>query len=197
MDERPDHGDVTGWFDDLYRTAGGDPRRVPWARLEPHPAVSWWLGWTSMRGRAVVVGSGLGDDAEALAAAGFDTTAFDVSASAIDWAKRRFPASVVDYRVDDLLDTPEVEPADAVIEVRTIQSLPLTSRGDAIAAVVDLVAPGGELLVAALWRPDEVSDPPGPPWAVCDAELGAIALERVVWRRVGAERWAVYRRPEA
>lgn len=56
------------------------------------PSLVHWLVKNLGEGlSAVVVGCGLGDDAEALAAAGFAVTAFDVSGSAIAWAKERFP----------------------------------------------------------------------------------------------------------
>ena len=53
-----------------------------------------------------MVACGLGDDAEALAAAGWRVTAFDISPAAIAWCRERFPASPVDYQVQDLSAVP-------------------------------------------------------------------------------------------
>ena len=55
---------------------------------------------------ALVVGCGLGDDAEFIAGLGFSVVAFDISASAIAAAQQRFPQSTVRYRVADLMAAP-------------------------------------------------------------------------------------------
>jgi SAM-dependent methyltransferase len=62
-------------------------------------------GWVQARnltgagGRAIVVGCGLGADAEYLASLGFDTVGFDISQTAIRLARERFPGSAVRYMV--------------------------------------------------------------------------------------------------
>ena len=86
-------GDATGWFDCLYLQAGGDWICVPWADCRPEPLLVAWptFGASPMRKRCLVVGCGLGDDAEALASGGFAVTAFDISPTAIAAARRRFP----------------------------------------------------------------------------------------------------------
>ena len=163
------------WFDPLYEAADGDASAIPWAYLEPCPWVIDLVDEAPNDGRTIVVGCGLGDDAEALADAGHDTIAFDVSPAAVDWCRRRFPDSAVDYRVADLFDLPDdlVASGDLVVEVRTIQSLPPSVRSEAIEAVAALVAPGGLLLVVALARPDG-SVPTGPPWPVSPEELAGL-----------------------
>jgi len=152
---------------------------------KPSPGPSTWLASQSAcpivsdhlnghpgPGRAIVVGCSLGDDSEAVAAAGYDTIGFDVSPAAIDWCRRRFPKSAVDYRVADLLALPEEwrRGFDLVVEVRTVQSLPPAVRSDVLGAVADLVSPGGRLLLVALAR-DQGVIPYGPPWAVSEREL--------------------------
>ena len=57
-------------------------------------------------GRALDVGCGLGDNAAALARAGFEVTAFDISPTAIDWAKARFSSEDINWLAADLLDPP-------------------------------------------------------------------------------------------
>ncbi len=82
---------------------------MPWDRGGPHRML---VGWARERGisgtghRALVVGCGLGDDAEYIAGLGFGTVAFDISASAIRAARRRYPGSNLRYVVADLLDPP-------------------------------------------------------------------------------------------
>jgi SAM-dependent methyltransferase len=156
---------------------------------------------------ALVVGSGLGDDAELVAAHGFDTTAFDVAPSAIAAAQRRFPGSPVKYLAADLLDPPAewVRAFDLVVESLTVQSLPDPPRAEAIARVSRMVAPGGSLLVIAAAR-DEADGPvSGPPWPLIRREIDAFASDGLEPVRIehlpdaaepGEHRWrAEFRRP--
>ncbi|MCC6521930.1 MAG: class I SAM-dependent methyltransferase [Polyangiaceae bacterium] len=178
-------GDPTGWFEELYRAADGDAARVPWADLAPHPALADFLARHGVSGRrALVIGCGLGDDAEALSAAGADVTAFDISATCIAWCRRRFPDTRVHYEALDLILAADSWPEGfaTVVEIYTVQSLPLALRETAFEAVAALVAPGGRLLVACRGRDDDPptsgDDPtfrlPGPPWAVSHDELGGL-----------------------
>ena len=99
---------------------------MPWAHLEPRPLLEDWLAARSLVGlRALDVGCGLGDNAEALARAGAHVVAFDLVERAVQWARERFPQSAVDYRVADLFDAPsEWRGAfDLVHELYTLQAL--------------------------------------------------------------------------
>jgi 2-polyprenyl-3-methyl-5-hydroxy-6-metoxy-1,4-benzoquinol methylase len=103
-------GDATGWFEALYTEADGDPSKIPWADLEPNPNFAAWLEKHPLDGagkKAVVIGCGLGDDAEELARYNFAVTAFDIAPKAIEWAKRIHPDSKVDYQVMDLFNLPQ------------------------------------------------------------------------------------------
>jgi len=122
------------------------------------------------------VGSGLGDDAEALAARGWKVTAFDASESAIAWSRERFPGSAVDYRVANLFSPPPEWSAafDLVVEVHTIQALPPTRRQDTIAHIADMVAPGGTLFVVTFLR-DVHTESTGRPWPLTKREIASIA----------------------
>lgn len=168
-----DKTETYDWFDPLYAQASGDATQVPWALSGPAPSLVNWLKKNEGKGRsAIVVGCGLGDDAEALAAAGFEVTAFDVSQSAIAWAKERFPNSAVTYTVADLFNLPTnwTKSFDLVFEFRTLQALPPEVRSAAIAQVASLASPGGTVLVATYTREDdEVFD--GPPWPLSSLEL--------------------------
>jgi SAM-dependent methyltransferase len=172
-----------GWFETLYQQSEKDPSRVPWAKLQPHPELAKWLETESVltaEKSAIVIGCGLGDDAEALQAFGYNVTAFDVSPTAIAWCRDRFPNSQVNYQVADLFKLPENWRSnfDLVFECRTIQSLPIdiankteiTLRSQAIWAVFSLVKPGGKLLLITRTRPAD-SLPEGPPWGLSPAEL--------------------------
>ncbi|GAA4639751.1 methyltransferase domain-containing protein [Actinoallomurus vinaceus] len=168
-------GDPTGWFERLYAAAQRGEAIVPWADLEPNPLLRGWVRPGS--GRALVVGCGLGDDAEHLAGLGYDVTAFDVAESAVAHARDRFPGSRVHYRAADLLvPPPEWRRAfDLVVESYTVQVLRAEARERAIANTADLVAPGGTLLVIARAR-EEADDPGRMPWPLTRTEVESFPL---------------------
>ncbi|HET9137351.1 MAG TPA: GrpB family protein [Candidatus Kapabacteria bacterium] len=174
-------GDATGWFEKLYSGANGDASQIPWADKKPNGYLVDWLDTNNIIGygkSAVVVGCGLGDDAEELSRRGYNVTAFDVSPSAIEWAKKRFPNSNVQYQSVDLFEFPErwKQHFDLVFECYTVQALPRSVRSQAIRSVCDLVAPAGDLLVVARgWREGQSDD--GPPWAITDEELKEFSRE--------------------
>ncbi len=165
----------TAWFDVLYSQSQGDVTQIPWAKLTCHPYLQDWLTTFNPEGEghsALVIGCGLGDDAEALAARGFQVTAFDISPTAIDWCQQRFPDSSVNYVVADLLTLPSQwhQAFDLVVEIRNIQALPLSLRSTVIASVASVVAVAGTLVVINRLRETEV-EPDGPPWPLSNSEL--------------------------
>lgn len=169
-----DAGDPLGWFEDLYSSAGEDTSIIPWADLKPNPNVVDWLDQYASgdSGMAIKVGSGLGDDAEELARRGFDTTAFDISESAIAKSRARFPNSPVSYIVEDLFSAPNEWHGkfDLVVESYTLQVLPPALRVGAIGSIAAFVAPGGTLLVVSRGR--ESDEPEGKmPWPLTKEEL--------------------------
>ena len=179
--QRASEDDPTGWFEQLYTSARSGEAVIPWERGGPNPLLSEWTGLHALDGHgrtAVVVGCGLGDDAELLAALGFHTTAFDVSPTGVASARERHPDSRVDYVIADLLALPAewLRSFDFVFESLTVQSLPIGHHDQAIRSVCSLVAPGGTLLVIAGSR-DESSDVDGPPWPLTRSEIGAFAAD--------------------
>ena len=168
-------GDALGWFEALYKEAGENFRLIPWADLVPNPNLLEWLRRPSREGQgkaALVVGCGLGDDAEELARRGFRVTAFDIAPTAIAMCRRRFSDSPVDYAVANLFDPPERlrNAFDFVFESNTLQALRADIRGRAIEMIASFVAPAGQLLVIARGRGE--SDPPGEmPWPLTRTEI--------------------------
>jgi len=152
-----DKGDPFGWFERLYDDANGDEKAVPWADMTVNLNLAEWLERERIRGegnRAIVVGCGLGDDAEALAQLGFEVTAFDISPTAIAWCQTRFPDSTVNYQVADLFETPMTWQGgfDFVLESYTLQAMPKEVRDRAVPKVAALVKTNGSLLIICRGR---------------------------------------------
>jgi hypothetical protein len=83
-----------------------------------------------------------------------------------------WPATRVSYLTADLLAPPRawLRAFELVVEIYTLQALPLELRERAMRAAADLVAPGGRLLVVTIGRNDE-HPPPELPWPLSQAEL--------------------------
>ena len=172
-------GDPLGWFEALYREAQSGVSEIPWADLVPNPNLLdfWKLHPQEARNKsALIIGSGLGDDAEQLAAWGYQTTAFDISTTALAAAKKRFPSTKVEYIVADALAPPESWRAsfDFVLESYTLQSLPPDLRAQACRKIAEFLKPAGLLLVIARGR-DPEEDPGHLPWRLTRAELAAFS----------------------
>ena len=151
---------------------------IPWADLKPNPNLVRWLDRERFEGvgkRSLVVGSGLGDDAEELVRRGSKVTAFDVSQSAIAMANARFPNSEVEYKVADLMRSPATWAGsfDFVFEAFTLQVLPPELREAATASIASFVAPRGCLLLITRAR-DAVENPGEMPWPLSRQELSPI-----------------------
>ena len=170
-------GDATGWLERLYSEAGQDPSKVTWAHGEPNPNLVEWLDRRSSHGgRALVVGCGLGDDAEELARRGYEVTAFDVAPSAVSWAQASHPGTTCSYVTADLLHPPGewAQAFDLVVEIYTVQVLRGEPRREALLALPGFVAPGGTLLLIARGRDED--EPEGDlPWPLTKRELSSVA----------------------
>jgi SAM-dependent methyltransferase len=177
-------GDVMGWFEALYSESAGNNEMIPWADLEPNRFFRAFAEDTSLKGEgrtALVVGCGLGDDARYLDDLGFRVTAFDISPTAIDWAKKLHADREINFVVADLFKSPDewkYSPADPrsgcgfdlVLEVYTIQPLPVSMREEVIDSIASFVGQGGTLIVVTRGREDE-EETEELPWPVSRREL--------------------------
>lgn len=166
-------GDIFGWFDALYREANGNNESIPWADLQPNRFFVEFAEKTNLEGngrKALVVGCGLGDDAKYLHDLGFDVTAFDISDTAIKWAKQINPQ--ISFEVADLFQPFRgwLGAFDFVLEIYTIQPLPLEMRPDTIDAISNFVAENGKIVIVTRGREDE-EIPLEMPWALSRKDL--------------------------
>lgn len=168
-------GDVTGWFEALYAESAGNNEYIPWADLEPNRFFRRWAEETNLRGEgrsAIVVGCGLGDDARYLHELGFRVTAFDISPTAIEWARRLNADSDIRFEVADLFEPYRawLGGSDFVLEVYTIQPLPLEMRPKVIDAIAALAKENGRIVVVTHAREDD-EEPDQVPWPVSRRDL--------------------------
>lgn len=153
-------GKYLEWFERLYREADRDEKQIPWADLEPNRFFVKWAESVGLCGagqKALVVGCGLGDDARYLRNLGFAVTAFDISPTAIEWAKKLDSDTEIRFEVMNLFNPFRdwLHAFDFVLEVYTIQPLQSQLREQAIDAIADFVAPGGKLAVVTRGRSDD------------------------------------------
>jgi SAM-dependent methyltransferase len=149
--------DPTGWFDSIYSDADGDYKAVFWADLEASPYLTNWLQQNPIivpKKSAIVIGCGVGDDAEEISKFGYKVTAFDISLNAIELCKNRYPDTKVNYLVADLFEYPKewFENFDLVYECNTIQVLPGKYRTKALDAMVSFLTLNAYILVSCRSR---------------------------------------------
>ena len=159
-----EHNKASEWFDGLYAKHKDNFDNIPWARLEVNPLLKSYLEEERKhKGKALVIGCGLGDDAKGIEEAGYDVVAIDVSQTALDLAQQRFSDSSIVFEKQDIFDMPQKyhHYFDFVFEAFTIQSLPVEFRQKMIKAVTNTLCEGGKILLVAHQRERLF---PGPPW---------------------------------
>ena len=155
-----ENDEPTAWCNSIYTDAKGDYKAVFWADLEPSPYLVEWLKLNkdnldnSKPKKAIVIGCGVGDDAEALSEYGYEVIGFDISPEAIKLCKNRYPNTKVKYLVADLFDYDKkwVKDFDVVYECNTIQILPGKYRTKARIAISNLLSENGHVLVSCRSR---------------------------------------------
>ncbi|MDQ7043818.1 MAG: methyltransferase domain-containing protein [Sulfurimonas sp.] len=159
------------WFEDFYKENENSHHNIPWAKQSVNPLLQTYLDEKRVhKGKALVIGCGLGDDAYALANAGYETVAIDISQTALRIAQKRFEGTDITFEKQDIFDMPHkyCEYFDFIFESLTIQSLPREFRSKMIKAVARCAADNGEILVVA--HKKGLSDG-GPPWPLTPQEI--------------------------
>lgn len=185
-------GRPTEWFEQLYSAARRGEVPMPWDRDDqPNRLLAGWLAGRRGDGtRALVVGCGLGADAEHVARSGYRTDAFDISNSAIETARVRHPDSPVRYRTANLLDPPAewAGAFDLVVEIYTVQALPTNVRATAIANVRGFVGPNGTLIAIGSGLDETVEPDSSPPWPLSRVEVESFAGDELIQVRIADHR---------
>ena len=153
--EYQDNDEPTSWCDSIYKDAKGDYTKVFWADLESNTYLLEYLKNNPIKDKkAIVIGCGVGDDANSLSESGYKVTAFDISPTAIELCKKRYPNSKIDFLVADLFSYPKSwsKEYDLVYECNTIQILAGKYRNLAREQISSLVKENGRLLVSCRSR---------------------------------------------
>ena len=167
-----EHNKASSWFNDLYEEHKDNHENIPWATQAVNTLLKSYIEDETQthKGKALVIGCGLGDDAHALEVAGYDVVAIDVSEVALELAQKRSTDSSIKYEKQDIFDMPEKYNGyfDFVFEAFTIQSLPREFRGKMIKAISKTLAPNAKILVVAN-KQTKLFD--GPPWPLTQEEI--------------------------
>lgn len=162
------------WWEDHYRERDGAAGRVS-------PYLTGWLDH-SARGTALDAGCGTGVDAIWLAARGWDVTAVDISATAVERARAAGagadPPAAVDWVVADLTGWRPGRCFDLVISQYAHPDQPFEEFARRLAG---LVADGGQLLIVGHDHADELSAAGAPRPAWIEAAGVAAVLDTEHW----------------
>ena len=158
--------DPLSWFEELYCSSRRDRRLIPWDWMEPHPFLVEWTEENQHTGRALVVGSGLGEDAAFLYEKGWKVTAFDVSESAVEWASQLHKGKEIDWLVGDLVQPEQrwKEAFDLVLEVHILQAIPKEIRNRAYRNLSPLLDRKGLLMCIGRLANGLEEQNDAPPW---------------------------------
>jgi SAM-dependent methyltransferase len=179
VDDR-NHAQLADHFETIYRNAQSDPSLIPWHRSGANPPLVAWLDAEAPSlvrpgASAVVVGCGLGEDVAELTRRGYDAVGFDICPTAIDWARKRHPDLADAFLIADAINPPHgmLRRFDLVVEIYTIQAVPLALRIDTVAGITSLLRPHGTLLTICRGRDHEtpIDEADGTPYPISPIEL--------------------------
>jgi len=170
---------ILAYTDETYQHGHHPAVVADHAKRTADAVAAFFLPFIKPGMRLLDVGCGLGDNAVALAAKGFRTTGFDLSARAIHWAQSRFPD--VTFFAADVFKPPAdwSDAFDFVHECYTLQALPDAPRREAIGNLARFVRPGGSLLLIARAR-DTSGPASGPPWPMTRDEVMSFARHGLI-----------------
>eukprot|EP00933_Yihiella_yeosuensis_P064194 TRINITY_DN6754_c0_g1_i1.p1 TRINITY_DN6754_c0_g1~~TRINITY_DN6754_c0_g1_i1.p1 ORF type:complete len:220 (+),score=44.20 TRINITY_DN6754_c0_g1_i1:60-719(+) len=176
-------------FDKLY----ADPEGVPWDIGKPQDELVWAVWNGEVRGpRVLDVGCGTGDNSVLLAMHGFEVVGFDLHPSAIAIAQERAKAAgdlrgslhLLQADIFKLEEIPELGKAqfDTALDSAVFHCIGNDEvQAKYVAALAQLVKPGGRLLLHAL--SDRNPDPwEGPPRRISENHARRFFTDTAGWR---------------
>jgi methyl halide transferase len=155
---------------------------TPWEKGAPAPPLLEWLrSRGALRGSVLVPGCGSGHDVRAIAGASptAQVVGLDISAFAVDQARRFSLVGKETYQRADLLDLP-VELTNRfewVFEHTCFCAIEPRQRTDYVRGIIRALLPGGALLAIFFlnpWDPGEAPEGGGPPFAVTREEIDGL-----------------------
>ncbi len=161
---------ITDW-DQSYRDGF-----TPWDKGTPSPPLVEWLQRNKLAGRVLVPGCGVGHDVAHLISHGIDAIGLDISATAIQRAKERYPELAERFVCADLFQYRGQ--FDAVIEHTCLCALHPEWRGRYRDAVISVLKPGGLLIGVFFINPEMDPGETGPPFGISMDELTALFKPR-------------------
>jgi SAM-dependent methyltransferase len=147
----------------------------------------------ALSGRVLVPGCGTGHDVRALARRGLEVVGLDLASLALDRARAHDEIGEESYQLGDLFHVPERWHGhfDGVFEHTCFCAIDPSRRADYVAAVAEVLKPGGRLLAVFFVNPD--TDGEGPPFGCTSAELDGLFGGRF---RLLEEHWEIPTYPE-
>jgi len=158
---------MDNFFENIYNTKSDNLNSIPWAKLEVNEYLKDYLNNNANTNnkKALVIGCGIGDDADYLASKGYEVDAFDISPSAINIAKKRFCNKNINFFVQDIFSLPNnmINSYDFVYEGLTIQSINPKFKNELIKIISSLGKKDSHLLLYSNFQ-DDIDNYDGPPW---------------------------------
>jgi SAM-dependent methyltransferase len=166
---------------------------TPWDKGEAHPVLLDMLTHGALSGRVLVPGCGTGHDVRELARRGLEVVGLDLASMALDRARAYDEIGAETYQLGDLFHVPERWHGhfDGVFEHTCFCAIDPSRRADYVAAVAEVLKPGGRLLAVFFVNPD--TDGEGPPFGCTPAELDGLFGGRF---RLLEEHWEIPTYPE-
>jgi len=165
---------MNNFFENVYKNASENLDKIPWATFDANEYLQDFFKNKEKvtNKKALVIGCGLGDDAQFLTKMGYIVDAIDISPTSIKLAKQRFDNKNINFSVEDIFELPSnmINNYDFVYEGLTIQSIDPKHRIQLIEIISSLNNDNGELLLYTNYQED-IDTFGGPPWPLYKRDL--------------------------
>lgn len=149
---------------------------TPWDKGLPSPPLVEWAASTTLSGRVLVPGCGVGHDVAHLVSHGIDAHGLDIAPAAVARAKEHYPQLAERFVCADLFEFRGQY--DAIVEHTCLCALPPEWRVKYRDAVASLLKPGGLLVAVFFINPEMDPGETGPPFGISPDELAELFTPR-------------------